>query len=366
MIENSIDFTGGLNSIMRSCSSLDDKYEFLFVVPKKSGSKNFVLERGMMVYEWPMKEIRRNIKSIFFYLPYLVYNVYKLHGFIRKNKIELIISNDLYNMLPPVLRMIGGQVPYVCYVRFLPSKFPKYLVQLWSWLHFNFAISVIAVSQAVKRELPFKENVVVIGNELPEKDVNFIPATANLILYPSNYINGKGHDLALLSFAVIAMKYPGWRLKFIGSDMGLPSNKEYRKKLNEKILELNLKELVECADFSLDMEKEYLGAGLVLNFSESESFSLTCLEAMFYGRAVVATASGGPQEIIEHDSTGILVNVKDIPSMINGIESLIASEEKRRRISENAYHSVRKKFNPDEIKNMIDSVYLNAICSKKI
>ena len=79
---------------------------------------------------------------------------------------------------------------------------------------------------------------------------------------------------------------------------------------------------VEWHAFAEKISEEYLDAAIVLNFSESESFSLTCLEAMFYGRPVIATRSGGPSEIIDHNESGILVDVKDVDAMANAMTNL--------------------------------------------
>jgi hypothetical protein len=57
----------------------------------------------------------------------LFYNSIKLFQIIRKLNIDLITVNDFYNLLPAVYKIARGKVPYVCYVRFLPSKFPNAL-----------------------------------------------------------------------------------------------------------------------------------------------------------------------------------------------------------------------------------------------
>lgn len=364
VIENSVDFTGGLNSILRSCEMLKDHFEFHFILPAGGKSFLFVQEKGFLVYEWRMKEIRKNVLAMFIYLPILIYNSIKLHRKAKRLKVDLIVSNDFYNIITPLFKLIGGKVPYVCYVRFLPSKFPSYLVRLWNWLHNRYASSIIAVSNAAKMELPYRDKVVIIGNELPNKEIDYVNSTSHLILYPANYINGKGHEYGLQCFARIHAKYPSWRLRFIGNDMGLKKNLNYKNGLVEKSYFLGLRNAVEFSGFSSNMENEYMNASIVLNFSESESFSLTCLEAMFYGRSIVATKSGGPQEIISEGENGILVDVNDITSMTRALDDLMGNAEMRNRLSRNGYESVRKKFALEEIKKQLLTVYWGA-CSRE-
>ena len=257
----------------------------------------------------------------------LFINLLRLRRIIRKQRINLVVNNDFYNLLPAAYKFSGGKIPYVCYVRFLPSKFPAVLVNFWSRLHAHYACQVIAVSNAVKRELPDQSNVVVIGNELPQLEEFVFKAPTSS--YPANYIRGKGHQYALESFARIHEKFPHWKLRFVGGDMGLDKNKVYKESLMQLARQLGIYEKIEWLGFTTDMVSQYCQSSIVLNFSDSESFSLTVLEGMYYGRAVVATDCGGPAEIIDHPETGIIVPLKNIDRMTAAIEQLIADENLR-------------------------------------
>ncbi|HYI78797.1 MAG TPA: glycosyltransferase family 4 protein, partial [Chryseolinea sp.] len=248
------------------------------------------------------------------------------------------------------------------YVRFLPSKFPKQLVRFWCAWHQRYAHTTIAVSEVVKNELPYKKDVIVIGNEIPAEEIQFVPSTnSTTILYPANYIQGKGQEFALKSFAVLSKIHPQWKLKFVGGDMGLKKNQEFKKDLIALAKRLRLGTQVEFHDFAEKISEEYLNASFVLNFSESESFSLTCLEAMFYGRPVIATRSGGPSEIIDHNQSGILVDVNDVTAMAEAIDELISNPEKREQMSRIAYERVRQKFSYQNTIAKLGEVYKAAI-----
>ena len=89
----------------------------------------------------------------------------------------------------------------------------------------------------------------------------------------------------------------------------------------------------------------------MLNFSEGESFSMTCLEAAFYGTPVIATRCGGPEEIIEDGQTGILVPVKDIDAMQTAILKLAGDVSLRKRLAAAGKEYVRQKFSIVEYKS---------------
>ena len=362
IIENSIAITGALKSIVRSSDSLKADYTFVFLLPAKSSATAYVRGLGFEAYELPMKEIRKNILSLIIYVPMLFYNAIKLFQFIRKLNIDLITVNDFYNLLPAVYKIARGKVPYVCYVRFLPSKFPNALVNLWCSTHRRYAYKTIAVSEVVRKELPSRDQVIVISNELPPENIRFnLPANSTTLLYPANYIRGKGQEFALESFNLISKKYPDWKLRFVGGDMGLQKNKDFKQYLIAHANSLGLGAKVEWHSFAEKISEEYLAAAIVLNFSESESFSLTCLEGMFYGRPVIATRSGGPSEIIDHNESGILVDVKDVTAMTKAIDELISNPEKREQMSRIAYERVRQKFSHQNTVQKLAEVYKAAI-----
>lgn len=361
IIENSIAATGALVSILRSSSLLMENLDFIFVLPEDSSAVQYVSKSGFQVYQLPMREIRKNTLSLLLYLPFLLYNSIKLFRLVKSLRIDLINVNDFYNLIPACYRLLGGRVPYVCYVRFLPSKFPALLVKVWYSSHQRYANSVIAVSEAVKMELPPSKKVTVIGNELPARKADYANPNSMIILYPANYIQGKGQEYALQSFAAIHEKFPAWKLRFVGGDMGLSKNKQYKERLARRSMELGIAEKIEWNDFEEDISNEYIEASFVLNFSESESFSMTCLEAMYFGRPVIATKCGGPSEIIDHNETGILVELNDTIGMANSIEYLINHPAERELMGKNAYQRVRERFSYENTVGRLKKVYDSAL-----
>src|SRR5687768_15199484 len=177
IIENSIAITGALKSIIRSSDILKADYTFVFLLPVKSSATAYLRDLGFETYELPMREIRKNILSLIVYFPMLCFNSIKLFQIILRLNIDLIVVNDFYNLLPSAYKFFGGSLPYICYVRFLPSKFPKQLVKFWCAWHQRYAHTTIAVSEVVKNELPYKKDVIIIGNEIPAEAVQFIPST---------------------------------------------------------------------------------------------------------------------------------------------------------------------------------------------
>ena len=357
VIENGREVTGGLKSIIRSCVLLQDHFHFEFLVPNGSKVIPTLQAHGFEVSEMPFVEIRRSWKIFFSYLPMLFNNSVSLRAILSRKKIDLIIANDFYNLVPAVYQLMGGRVPYVSFVRMMPNRFPRYLVTTWCFLHLRYAKSLIAVSNAVKDNLPKHEKITMIYNELPtEAGFGYFKyeKMSKRILNLTNYIPGKGLEFVIQAFAAISEKYPQWHLRFVGSDMGLKKNKEYKEYLKNLAADLDVLHKIEWNDFSNQPADEYKNAAIVLNFSDSESFSLTCMEAMFIGRPVIATRCGGPEEIIDDSDNGYLVGRGNLPEMISALDKLIASDvEKRESIGRKAHISVSEKFS---VANTVDKL----------
>ena len=57
-------------------------------------------------------------------------------------------------------------------------------------------------------------------------------------------------------------------------------------------------------------------------FSNFEGYSLVTAESIYYGRPVIATHCGGPEDFV-NSSNGVLVNPRDIPALVDAINYLL-------------------------------------------
>jgi L-malate glycosyltransferase len=361
IVENSVHITGALKSICRSAFDLRNFFEFVFVLPSGSKGRGWIEAKGFTtIYELPFLEISRRWKSLVLYVPRLLQNSLRLRAIVKREKIDMVHVNDLYNLAFPVARVLGENLPYICHIRFLPDKFPPALFNFWLGLHLRHAESVIAVSRHLRDQLMSDEKIFVIYNELPV-EVRYPQGLSKYddptILYLSNVIQGKGHEHAIESFAKIHPEFPTWRLRLVGGDMGLEKNRTYKEQLKQLAARKGISHVIDWIDFTEDVEKEYRRACISLNFSESESFSITCLESLFFGCPIVATRSGGPAEIIDHGDTGFLVPKGDVDAMVQHMAALMKDSELRLRMSEAGQRVVRERFSVANTSFKLKKVY---------
>lgn len=349
IIDNSTAFTGAFKCALNEAESLSGEHRFIFVLNNNSSLVQLLRDKGITVYTLPMVEIKRSIGVLLLYPFALLRNTFSLLKIIRKEKVDIVQVNDFYNLLGAISKIFGFKGKLLTYVRFLPSVMPSPLRKLWVGLGLRYSHKVIAVSDAVLNQLPAHPKAVRVYDPvqftetLPEK--KHTRGEKTTILYLANYIQGKGQDAALEAFAQAYQKNNDMTLTFVGGDMGLKKNREFKNELEQRTKEFGLEGVVRFSPFNSNVEQSIKEADIILNFSEAESFSMTCLEAAFYGTALIATRCGGPEEIVEHGRTAITVPVKDIHAMRDAILTLASDTDLRIQYAIAGKEYVRNKFN---------------------
>lgn len=363
IIENSIDFTGAFRCALNEAMLLSDKHRFIFVIHTGSKVAPLLQQKGFKYYMLPMLEVKKSIPVMMAYPFRLLTNTWKLKSIIRKEKIDVVQANDFYNLLGAALKVFGYNGKLLTYVRFVPATIPAPFRGIWVTAAQKYANTVIAVSDTVLEQLPYNENTIRIYD--PANLTETITAKENTsgiiqLLYLSNYIRGKGQDYALEAFIIAYAQNPNLRLKYVGGDMGLEKNKLFRKLLEEKVASLGLSEVITFSSFSEHIEAEIKHADIVLNFSNAESLSMTCLEAAYYGTPLIATRCGGPEEIIKDKETGLLVPVADVDAMAEAILTLSNDAALRNKYAAAGKIYVREKFSTQHFITQFENILTEA------
>ena len=79
---------------------------------------------------------------------------------------------------------------------------------------------------------------------------------------------------------------------------------------------------------------------------EPEPWGLVVAEAMACGRAVIASAAGGPLEMIDHKRTGWLTAPADEVALATSLEMLLANPGLRAGLGEAARRHAESEFDP--------------------
>ncbi|QSP93668.1 glycosyltransferase family 4 protein [Marinobacter salinisoli] len=108
--------------------------------------------------------------------------------------------------------------------------------------------------------------------------------------------------------------------------------------------------------FREDIREILLQADVFLLPSVSEGFSISTVEAMMAGTPVVATRSGGPEEIIADHQTGILVPIRN-PKAINSALLELRNQDTKEKITRQAAEVAKEKFGLPNMLREYESLY---------
>lgn len=364
IIDNSKGITGALRSITQVAVNHSHDFEFRFLIPHSQQVEDYLSSLGFTkLYKISMVEISRRLVPVLAYLPTLFIQAYRLKKICKKDKVDIIHVNDIYNLLPAAARWFGNSTPYVCHVRFLPDRFPKWLFAIWFKIHETSAQAIVAVSNATYNQLPKSTKTSMVYDNLPTLERYADMVRKPTFLYLGNWMRGKGQDFAIRAFSLIHEEVPQWRLRFVGGTFGLKKNEEYKSEVLRAATELGIQNKVDWVEITNDQEKEYREAGVVINFSESESFSMVCMEALFFGCPLIASNCGGPAEIVQQGENGFLVENRNVPEMAKKMKLLAQSEEKRTTMSQFGYKSVREKFSKAQTSEKMVRLYRLTLAS---
>jgi glycosyltransferase involved in cell wall biosynthesis len=92
-----------------------------------------------------------------------------------------------------------------------------------------------------------------------------------------------------------------------------------------------------------------------------EAFGMTVLEAMSLAKAVVAPRVGGIDELVEDETTALLVTEATPESLAGKILDLLSDSDKRRRLGENAREVAQARFSADVFEQKVQQILTSAL-----
>jgi phosphatidylinositol alpha 1,6-mannosyltransferase len=122
---------------------------------------------------------------------------------------------------------------------------------------------------------------------------------------------------------------PGVKLAIIGDG---PTRKALQRRLPDA--------LFLGAKHGVDLARAYASLDVFVHTGPYETFCQTVQEAMASGLAVVAPAAGGPVDLVQDGTTGLLVPPGDAGAITNAVEKLTVDPLRRREMGASAREAV--------------------------
>ncbi len=173
-----------------------------------------------------------------------------------------------------------------------------------------------------------------------------------LVVHISNVRPLKRVDLLLRAFAAARSSRP-LRLLIVAGSSFAP----YEPLLDE----LRLRERVIVKEDAREVEDFLLAADAGLYSSEHESFGLSILETLFYGKPVVAFRIGGIPEVVIDGECGFLHPFGDIEAMARSLALLADSPERTSEMGASGRRRAEAEFTAEQIVPQYEALYRRVI-----
>ena len=228
---------------------------------------------------------------------------------------------------------------------------------------------IVAVSKAVENDLASrglrKDRIEIIYNGIifnqehnnSQADVSQLRAEYNIsnctfvIGTLGRLVNVKGHNYLIQAMPFILKEIPNCVLLIAGTG----SLKTYLENL---IKDLDLVNNVKLIGYVKDLNKFFSIIDLFVLPSLSEGLPISLIEAMAFGKPIVASMAGGIPEVIVNEDTGILIPPANVNKLEKTIINLSKDKDKMQRLSANSRKFVKTNFSSTNIAKQYENIYL--------
>jgi glycosyltransferase involved in cell wall biosynthesis len=234
--------------------------------------------------------------------------------------------------VPLAFALQGTRIPVIASEHIVPRHYRRRRVQfILLCAAAGIVRRVTVTSAAVKKLYPafMRNKIVPVGNpvSLETKMADAAGPSRRLILNVGRLDPQKRQDILIDAFAMLAPRFPDWRLRIVGDGA-------LKEKLAAQIAALHLQDSIALAGISRDIAEEYAAAQIFAMSSLYESFGLATAEAMSSGLPVVGFADcPGTNELVRDGVNGLLAEGKDrVKSFAAMLEKLMTDQAMRVRM----------------------------------
>jgi glycosyltransferase involved in cell wall biosynthesis len=196
------------------------------------------------------------------------------------------------------------------------------------------------------------EKLLKIKNGFTEEDINANSSPS--ILFAGRLYFLKGITYLLEAFELLVGDFPDLRLNIFGTG---PMESKIRKTILNQGLEKKI--VLHGLVARNQLMQEILKADVAVFPSLREAQPMVVLEAMAFGKPVIAFDFAFAKEIIKDQDTGLLAKRMDARELANGIRILLSDKKTRAQIGQNGCSYVKKHHNWKTLINQYVDLYEN-------
>jgi glycogen synthase len=195
---------------------------------------------------------------------------------------------------------------------------------------------------------------------LPAVAAPDLPAGTLRLLFVGRLENRKGIDVLLKVMPRLLARHPQLHVDIVGNDTLLASDgRPYRAAFEADPATAGIRDRIvfhgEVSDDTL--RGFYRACDVFVAPSRFESFGLILLEAMIFGKPVVACKAGGMVEVVADGETGLLADPGDSASLEKCLNSLIENAALRERMGLAGRQRYAAQFTPDRMAKDVAALF---------
>jgi glycosyltransferase involved in cell wall biosynthesis len=173
------------------------------------------------------------------------------------------------------------------------------------------------------------------------------------LLSVGQIIPRKRHEDAIRVLASLLPSYPSLRLRIAGPVF----DEGYHQCLRRLASSLGVSSRVEFLRVREDVLQLMASSQVLLHCAESEAFGWVILEAWSAGLPVVASRSGGPEEVITNGETGYLAPTGDISALTGAVRAVLGAPDRAATIARGARKVLEERYSARTMVESIAEVY---------
>lgn len=331
------EISGAEMSLLLLLGGLDKtRYEPICVVPGPGPLTDRLRKVSQQVRYAPFVRFKRtrNPLLLFVYANLLPVTVKPLVRYLMRHEVHLIHSNSTIAHLHGALAARQMSLPCVWHVRDLTP------LGWWARIYAKWTDRIIAISEAVRQHLQ--------RSGIPAEKIRVIPNGVDLSVFaprPSSLRKGmgftdehfvfgmvgqlipwKGHEFFLRAAARMVSAMPTARFLIVGDDL-FHDHPGYVQGLMGLTERLALDDEVHFLGYREDIVDVLASLDALVLPSLNEPFGRALIEAMAMEKPVIATNVGGPPEIVDHETNGLLVPPADVDALADAMLRLARDRE---------------------------------------
>jgi phosphatidylinositol alpha-1,6-mannosyltransferase len=293
---------------------------------------------------------------------------------VARNQVEVLLASHLnYAPVCWLLKLVRPRMKYGITIHGCEAWERIPLVRRWALQRADFILSVSEYTrqQAVKINGLKEERIFVLANALDWTADNAAASPESHALPPGIKLlsvgrldateQRKGFDTVIEALPAIAREVPSVQYIIIGSGTDLDRHKQLARDLG----------VYERVHFLGNVDEEtlrhsYESCDVFVMPSAQEGFGIVYLEAMQYGKPVLAAKCGGSPEVVADGVTGLLTEYGNVPELSAALTRLCSDRGLRANLGSAGKERLNQRFTFDHFKETLVGVLQKQLRSREL